>query len=60
MTDTGFQMAITTEHARLKRVFPYTSVPAAVALENGRQIAALTRFADNEPAASLKKLGMIE
>jgi len=60
MTDTGFKMAITTEHARLKQIFPYTAVPAGVALENGRQTAALSRFADDEPAATLKKLGMID
>jgi uncharacterized membrane protein YphA (DoxX/SURF4 family) len=60
MEDTHFKMAITTEHARLKQIFPYTAAPAAVALENGRQIAALSRFADDEPAATLKRLGMIE
>jgi hypothetical protein len=60
MSDTGFKMAITSEHAKLKQVFPYTAVPAGVALENGRQTAALTRFADDEPAVTLKKLGMIE
>ena len=60
MTDTGFKMAITSEHAKLKQIFPYTAVPAGVSIENGRQTALLSRFADDEPAATLRKLGMIE
>jgi len=58
--DTGFKMAFTNEHARLKQVFPYASVPAAVTLENGRQTALLVRFEGDEPAATLKRLGLIE
>ena len=58
--DTGLKMAITSEHQRLKAIFPYTSVPAAVALENGRETASLVRFEGEEPAASLKRMGLIK
>ena len=59
MQDTGFQMAITTDRDKLKAVFPYAGVPAGVAIENGRQKAALVKFDGEEPAASLKQLGLI-
>jgi hypothetical protein len=59
MQDTGFAMAITTERDKLKAVFPYAGVPAGVAIENGRQKAALVKFEGEEPAASLKQLGLI-
>jgi uncharacterized membrane protein YphA (DoxX/SURF4 family) len=59
MQDTGFAMAITTDRDKLKAVFPYAGVPAGVAIENGRQKAALVKFEGEEPAASLKQLGLI-
>ena len=59
--DTGFSiMAITSDLEKLKQVFPYVGVPAGVALENGREKAALTKFDAEEPAASLKQLGLVE
>ncbi len=57
--DTGFHMAITTDRDKLKQVFPYAGVPAGVAIENGRQKAALVKFDGEEPAATLKQLGLI-
>jgi uncharacterized membrane protein YphA (DoxX/SURF4 family) len=59
MQDTGFRMAITTDRDKLKEVFPYAGVPAGVVIENGRQKAALVKFEGEEPAASLKQLGLI-
>ena len=59
MQDTGFHMAITTDRDKLKEVFPYAGVPAGVVIENGRQKAALVKFDGEEPAASLKQLGLI-
>jgi hypothetical protein len=59
MQDTGFSMAITTDLAKLKEVFPYAGVPAGVALENGREKAPLTKFEGEEPAATLKQLGLV-
>jgi len=58
--DTGFHIPISTDRDKLKAVFPYAGVPAGVALENGRQKAALTKFDGPEPAATLKQLGLIE
>ncbi|MEO8369835.1 MAG: DoxX family protein [Candidatus Solibacter sp.] len=60
MRDTGFRMAMTTDRDKLKTVFPYAGVPAGVAIENGRQKAALTKFDGEEPATTLKQLGLIE
>jgi hypothetical protein len=60
MQDTGFHMAITTDRDKLKAVFPYAGVPAGVVIENRRQKAALLKFDGEEPAASLKRLGLIE
>jgi hypothetical protein len=52
-------MSITTDLGKLREVFPYAGVPAGVAIENGRQKAALAKFDGEEPAASLKQLGLI-
>jgi hypothetical protein len=60
MRDSGFHMtAVTTDRDRLRAVFPYAGVPAGVALEDGRQKAALVKFDGDEPAATLKQLGLI-
>jgi uncharacterized membrane protein YphA (DoxX/SURF4 family) len=60
MKDTGFHMDISGDLEKLKRVFPYTAVPAGVALENGREKAALVKFENEEPGASLKQLGFVK
>lgn len=57
--DTGFSMTISTDLQKLKQVFPYTAVPAGVALEHGRQKAALVKFEGEEPGATLKQLGLV-
>jgi hypothetical protein len=59
MQDTGFSMAITSDLEKLKQVFPYAGVPAGVALENGREKAPLTQFEGEEPAVTLRKLGLV-
>jgi uncharacterized membrane protein YphA (DoxX/SURF4 family) len=56
---TGLKGGISTDLTVLKKIFPFGDPPAAVALENGREKEALTRFEGEEPAASLKKLGFI-
>ena len=58
--DSGFQMDISNDLEKLKQVFPYTDVPAGVALENGREKAALVKFEAEEPATSLKQLGFVK
>jgi len=60
MNDTGFHMDISTDLEKLKRVFPYTAVPAGVALESGHEKAALVKFENEEPEASLKQLGFVK
>jgi uncharacterized membrane protein YphA (DoxX/SURF4 family) len=59
LIDSGLKAAVTSDFGRLKDVFGYKAYPFGVALENGRQSAALTRFEDPEPAASLKRLGLV-
>jgi uncharacterized membrane protein YphA (DoxX/SURF4 family) len=60
MKDTGLHMDISTDLEKLKQVFPYTAVPAGVALESGRQKAALVKFEAEEPEVSLKQLGFVK
>jgi uncharacterized membrane protein YphA (DoxX/SURF4 family) len=60
MRDTGLHMEISSDLEKLKRVFPYTAVPAGVALENGRERAALVKFEAEEPEVSLKQLGFVK
>jgi uncharacterized membrane protein YphA (DoxX/SURF4 family) len=57
--ETGLRMALTSDREKLRAVFPYAGVPAGVALENGREMAALTKFDGDEPAATLKQLGLV-
>lgn len=60
MKDTGFHMDISTDLEKLKKVFPYTAVPAGVALESGREKAALVKFENEEPEVSLRQLGFVK
>jgi hypothetical protein len=59
LQETGLHAAVSTDLQKLRQVFPYAGVPAGVALENGRQKAPLTKFEDDEPGATLKKLGFV-
>jgi hypothetical protein len=60
MKDTAFHMDISTDFEKLKQVFPYTAVPAGVALESGREKAALVKFEAEEPEVSLRQLGFVK
>ncbi len=60
MIDTGLRMPITSDYQKLKAIFPNNAVPTAIALGNGREIAPLVRFEGDEPAATLKRLGLIQ
>ncbi|HWB85257.1 MAG TPA: MauE/DoxX family redox-associated membrane protein [Bryobacteraceae bacterium] len=60
LKDTGLTAVLSNDLQKLKKVFPYVSVPAGIALQKGREKAALTKFEDQEPGATLKKLGFIE
>lgn len=59
LQDTGLRAAISTDLQKLKQVFPYAGTPAGVALEDGREKASLTKFEGEEPAATLKQLGLV-
>lgn len=43
----------------LKKVFPFDTPPAGVALENGTEKALLLQFEDQEPSATLGRIGFI-
>ncbi len=57
---TGFASRLSSDVARLREVFKFVDPPYAVALENGRQRAALSRFDLVEPETTLRRLGYIE
>jgi uncharacterized membrane protein YphA (DoxX/SURF4 family) len=60
LEDTHLKAVLSNDHQQLKKIFPYVSAPAGVALVNGREKMALTQFEDPEPEATLKKLGFIQ
>lgn len=57
--ETHFKAALTNDLEILRKAFPFGDAPYAVALEGGRQKAALARFEGNEPKATLEKLGFV-
>jgi uncharacterized membrane protein YphA (DoxX/SURF4 family) len=59
MEVTGLHAGISSDFEALKKVFGYNGYPSAIALQNGRQKALLTKFEDAEPNATLQKLGFI-
>ena len=59
LEDTGLKAGISGDAAELKKTFPFVSVPAGVALENGREKAPFTQFEGEEPGAGLKKIGFV-
>lgn len=44
----------------LKKDFPFDTAPAAVAIEDGYEKTMLLQFEDQEPSATLKKIGFIQ
>jgi uncharacterized membrane protein YphA (DoxX/SURF4 family) len=60
MKDTGMTAPISNDLDLLKKTFPFTAGPFAVALENGRLKEQFLNFEGDEPAESLKKLGWVE
>jgi uncharacterized membrane protein YphA (DoxX/SURF4 family) len=59
LNETGLQAGVSPDFETLKKIFGYSAYPFGVAIENGRQKAAVTKFADDEPAATLKKLAFV-
>ena len=60
LDDTHLNAVISNDLPQLKKIFPYVSAPAGVALVNGREKMALTQFEDPEPTDTLKKIGFIQ
>jgi hypothetical protein len=60
LKETGLRAVVSSEFEKLAPIFSYTSYPFGVALENGREKAPLTKFEDEEPAATLKQLGFVK
>lgn len=59
LKDTGLQALVSKDVKPLREVFPFTDPPYGVALEGGRQVAALPFFDDKEPLTALQKLGWV-
>jgi uncharacterized membrane protein YphA (DoxX/SURF4 family) len=59
LDDTHLKAVISNDLPQLKKIFPFVSAPAGVALVNGREKMALTEFDEPEPANTLKKIGFI-
>jgi hypothetical protein len=59
LDDTHLNAVISNDLPQLKKIFPYVSAPAGVALVNGREKMSLTQFEDPEPADALKKIEFI-
>ncbi len=60
LRDTGLQAATSYEVAPLRNVFKFVDPPYGVALEHGRQKAAIVSFEENEPAETLRRIGFVE
>ncbi len=60
LVDTGLRAVVTTDFEKLKQVFHYTTYPYGVAVENGREKAAIANFDEPEPEATLRRLGFTE
>jgi uncharacterized membrane protein YphA (DoxX/SURF4 family) len=61
MKDNALKGVITPDLDKLKAAFPFGDPPYGVFVENGRQQGSVSRYEEgNEPAESLRKLGLIE
>ena len=60
MHDTQLPGVTTLDVQKLRNVFQFRDAPYGVALENGREKAAISRFEGAEPDATLHKLGFIQ
>ncbi len=58
--DTGLKAGTSLDLQLLRSKFQFVDPPYGVALINGRQKAALPVFDENEPTATLRRLGFVE
>jgi len=56
---TGLRAMVSYDVVPLRQVFSFVSSPYAVALENGRQKAAITQFEGQQPEQTLRELGFV-
>jgi uncharacterized membrane protein YphA (DoxX/SURF4 family) len=59
MQKSGLNRPLSSDWELLKKTFDVKGTPGAVALEDGHEKAQLTQFEDDEPGATLKKLGFV-
>jgi uncharacterized membrane protein YphA (DoxX/SURF4 family) len=61
MAKTGLaaKAPVSTDSDALRKIFKFDTAPAGVALEDGHEKALLVQFEDQEPQATLKRLGFI-
>lgn len=60
LEDSGLNVPISSDAEKLRATFTFGDPPYAVALEDGRQIAALSMFEGDEPKATLTRIGLVE
>jgi hypothetical protein len=60
LRDTGLLAIVAKDPKALREVFSFTDPPYGVALDRGRQVAALPFFDENEPLTTLRKFGWVE
>jgi uncharacterized membrane protein YphA (DoxX/SURF4 family) len=58
--DTGLSAGTSNDLQLLRGTFQFVDPPYGVALERGRQKAAIAAFEESEPAATLRRLGFVE
>ncbi|MGD0299238.1 MAG: MauE/DoxX family redox-associated membrane protein [Bryobacteraceae bacterium] len=58
--DTGLKAGTSFDLQLLRATFQFVDPPYGVALEHGRQKAVVASFEENEPAATLRRLGFVE
>ena len=56
MEHAGLKGVVSTDLDLLKKTFPFTSTPAGVAIENGREVQAIPLMDEPEPETTLRKL----
>lgn len=59
LSESGLRAGVSSDFDSLKKIFGYTTYPFGVALVNGREKAPLTKFEDDEPGATLRRLGLV-
>jgi uncharacterized membrane protein YphA (DoxX/SURF4 family) len=58
--DTGLKAGTSFDLQVLRATFQFVDPPFGVALQHGRQKVAIASFEENEPAATLRRLGLVE